>query len=151
MKKQLFVFFTIALSAFLLSCGTVRYAAPFQIGLSPLEEYRPTSASMQEDTAFMVFKNEQAFNTSFSSTSASARQPGFNGQMVVTIVFKNAAVTPLRFEKAEVSGNTINVYTVSCEAGCKSGQALLATIPKVGNASGLQYFVNGEKKKYVAL
>lgn len=150
MKNQLFVSLSTALFIFL-SCGTVHTTTPSRIGLLPLNDYQLTSAPLQSDTSYQVIRSDEAFRGRFSSTAA-ARVPDFNGQMVVAIVFKNPVTTPLQFEKAEVTGSTINVYAVTCtKANCSQGQALLATIPKVGNAATVQFVINGVNKQRVTL
>ena len=149
MRKQLLLTLSTVLLIAFLSCGTVRNATPSRIGLLPLGGYQLTAAPVQSDTSYQVVRSDEALRARFTPT-AGARMPGFNGQMVVAIIFKNPVTTPLQFERAEVRGNTIHVYAVTCTgANCSQDQALLATIPKVGNAAAVQFLINGENKQRV--
>jgi hypothetical protein len=136
------LFFT----SLLFACSSSRTATSSQIGLLPLESYNYTGESLTADTMYRVIRSEDVFTANFNAADAAARKPGFSGQTVVAILMK-AAATPLKFTRAEVAGRIINVYAQTCSgADCPSRSAVLATIPKVGSARAVQFFINGESK-----
>jgi hypothetical protein len=137
----------------LVSCASGRNAAPAQIGISPLEPYRPNTSQSVTDTIYKVVTSQEDFNNSFVAVTGTAKQPAFNGQTVVAVLLKDAS--SLRFERAEFTGPTINVYVQSCNAAttsdCRSGTLFLAAIPKVGSAKRVQFFVNGSNRRTMSL
>ena len=136
----------------LFACSSSRQASPSRIGLVPLGAYSFQGDDLVMDTVYRIIQNEDLFNAGFSAANASARRPGFDGQMVVAIIMKTAPATPLRFTGADVSGNVVNVYAQPCTGDdCENSRAVLATIPKVGNARTVQFFVNGERKASLSL
>lgn len=153
MRKQLsaFVaFFTVVV--FLSACGSLRETAPSRIGLLPLDSYTLAATALPADTTYRVIRSEEEFRANATPSDAAARQPSFSGQMVVAILFKNAVASPLRFNKAEVAGGTMNVYASTCTGqNCGNSQVLLATTPKVGTVKRVQFIVNGENKALVNL
>ncbi|MDQ3277361.1 MAG: hypothetical protein M3Q06_03485, partial [Bacteroidota bacterium] len=104
------------------------------------------------DTVYRVIRSEAVFNEIFRATDASARRPGFSGQTVVAILLKEAPAIPLQFTKAEVAGYIIHVYAQPCSSNnCGSSRVVLATIPNVGSARSVRFFVGGESKAVVTL
>jgi hypothetical protein len=143
-------FAALLFSFFLFSCTAQRNSTPSAIGLVPLQDYRYAMNSLPTDTVYSIYKSEETFNSQFAASSAAVRRPGFDGQWVVAIVLPTETATPLRFERAEVVGKTVNVYAQTCtDAACRNSPAILATIPKVGSALAVRFFINGEQKKAV--
>jgi hypothetical protein len=141
-----------ALSIFFFSCSSMQTSTPSAIGILPLGQYNYSTVSSPADTLYKVIRTAEEFRASFAQTTAEARQPDFSGQMVIAIIVNEAAGNPLQFEKAETVGTTVNVYARSCEGpDCNRGQAVLATIPRVGNARNVRFFVNGESRGQVYL
>ena len=129
---------------YLLSCSGTRSRTPSAIGLLPLEGYQPAPTVLTTDTSYRVFRSEEAFNRNFAATAQGTRRPAFEGQAVVAILLKAAPAVPLRFERAEVVGTAIHVFAQACtQPDCIAGQAVLATIPNVGRAREVQFFVDG--------
>ncbi|HEV7333415.1 MAG TPA: hypothetical protein VGN63_20440 [Flavisolibacter sp.] len=150
--KRHFIFSLVIVSVSILqyACSGTRNAMPSKIGLLPLEAYDYTGSNPEADTVFRVIQNEIMFDASFRATSASARQPAFQGQTVVAIVMRAAPPTPLHFSRAEVSGTAINVYAETC-TGCDRTRAVVATIPNVGNVRLVRFFIGGESKASINL
>lgn len=133
-----------------LSCSTLK-STPSQIGLLPLTGFRYLPENMITDTIYKVYQREEVFSNQFTALEG-AKHPAFDGQWVVAVLLPAAATSSLRFEKAEVVGNTVNVYAQTCTtANCNSDQAVLATIPRVSNARRIQFFINGQSKNAVEL
>lgn len=151
MNKQNFGFFFLLFVLTLLqfACSSTRQAVPSQIGLLPLDGYEFTAGNPVTDTAYRVIRSEADFDASFRA-AASARRPAFHGQTVVAIVLKTAPSTPLHFSRAEKEGRMINVYAQTCTE-CSSSRAVMATIPTVGDARSVRFFINGENKAVLGL
>ena len=153
MRKQLsayIVIFTVVI--FFSACGTLRETTPSQIGLLPLDSYNLAATTLSADTTYRVIRSEEEFRATATPSDAAARQPAFSGQMVVAILFKNAVTSPLRFDRAELTGSTMNVYASTCTGqNCGSSQAVLATTPRVGSVKRVQFIINGENKTLVNL
>jgi hypothetical protein len=152
MKQNFSCFLSCIVVVLLFSCGTVQNQTPSRIGLSPLQNYSPAPGHFTTDTTFSVYKTSADFSGDFSPAAAEARHPDFNGQMVMAIVVRSAAQPALQFDRAEVAGKTINVYAQTCGSQkCPAGPALLATIPRVGDARAVRFFINGENRREVQL
>ena len=150
MKRNFSCFLSALVVLLLFSCGTVQNQTPSRIGLSPLPNYSPAPGRFTTDTTFSVYKASADFSGDFSPAAAETRRPDFNGQMVVAMVVRNAAQTALQFDRAEVVGKTINVYAQTCRSqDCPAGPALVATIPKVSEATTVRFFINGESRSEV--
>lgn len=136
----------------LFSCSASRKAVASQIGLLPLDgySYNYSNSEREADTLFRVIRDEALFNNSFHTSNSTARRPAFSGQTVVAIVMKSTPAIPLRFSRAEVVGKEVNVYTQPCTA-CGNSKVLAATIPNVGNAHTIRFFINGENKASLRL
>ncbi len=141
-----------SLVVFLFSCGSSRPVLPSQIGLMPLEGYRYRYApgESEPDTLFRVVREEASFNASFEASNATVRRPGFNGQTVIAIVMKSVPATALHFSRAEIVGKEINVYAQPC-ATCTRSNVVAATIPNVGNAQTVRFFVDGVSRASLEL
>lgn len=137
----------------LLSCGTAQ-KMPNRIGLIPLENYTSRQAP-PADTSYMVYRTETAFDAAFQPGTAS-RRPDFSGQTTVALVLPaTPSGTALRWDRAEVEGNTMHVYAQSCtlgtDAGCLASPNLLATTPRSGNVKRVAFWVNGISRRVVEL
>lgn len=116
-----------------------------------LEGYRFKQTDMTADTTYTVYQREETFNSQFAASGDAVRRPGFDGQWVVAILLP-AVTTPLRFERAEMAGRTVNVYAQTCTGtDCSNTPSILATVPKAGNARSVRFFINGERKHEVQL
>lgn len=144
-------FFFLLITSLLIACSTTMSSAPSPIGLVPLTSYTKINEPNSNDTAYHVIQNEETFAANFKASSADAKKPGFTGQMVVAMLTPQPSL--LQFEKAETVGTRINVYLRSCTAAatCTSSNFFLATIPKVGNARSVQFFVNNTGRSIVSL
>lgn len=137
---------------FIVSCTTVRNTSPSPIGLVSLTGYRYTAQPLTADTTYRIYQRQEDFDRQFSASGEVTRQPGFSGQWVVAILLKETPALPLRFERAELNGSAINVYAQPCTGTeCDNNPVILATIPRSGSARHVRFFVNGERKREVAL
>lgn len=127
------------------ACSTTRQTIPSPIGLLPLDGYEYSASTLATDTVYRIIRNEADFDAAFRAASASVRRPAFQGQTVVAFLLKTAPSMPLQFSRAEKQGKVVNVYAQTC-SGCSGGRAVLATIPNVGDARSVRFFVNGELK-----
>ena len=144
---------TLLLSFFIiavLSCVSSRNAEPSRIGIVPLHQFKANEASLNADTLYKVTRNAEEFDASFTSLVGTNTRPDFHAQMAVAMLLKNATTAGLQFEKAEVEGSTVNIYLRSCAGtateNCLKGNALIATIPKVGSAKKVRFFVNNSTR-----
>ncbi|HUC80787.1 MAG TPA: hypothetical protein VMR70_07715 [Flavisolibacter sp.] len=137
-------------ASFLLSCSASRNATLSTIGLVPLADYTITNNAVK-DTVYRVVRNDADFDALVRATSANAKRPGFDGQMVVALFTE--APSSLQFVQAGFMGKNVQVYLASCNAAqpCSTGKVFLATIPKVGSAKRIQFFINNETKATVEL
>lgn len=144
-------FYFLLITSLLIACSTTMSSAPTPIGLVPLTSYTKINEPNSDDTAYHVIQNEETFAANFRASSADAKKPGFTGQMVVAMLTPQPSL--LQFERAEKVGTRIHVYLRSCTAApaCTSSNFFLATIPKVGNARLVQFFVNNEAKATIEL
>jgi len=137
----------------LISCSTAQ-KTPSRIGLVPLEFYVSRQAP-PADTSYTVYRSEALFNAAFQPGTAS-RRPDFNGQTAVAIVLPaTPSAMALRFDRAEIVGNTMHVYAQSCtagsDAGCIATPGILATTPRSGNVKSVNFWVNGISRRIVDL
>jgi hypothetical protein len=151
-KNTIFCVAFVALLLSFFSCSTVKNTAPTRIGLLPLDNYEYRQE--RTDTVYSIVQTDAEFNQKFRSAGGPVRTPAFTGQVVVAILLKDGS-SPLRLEKAEVVGNTVHVYAQTCpKPDCDkmpTPLTCMATIPKVGNAKTVLFFVNGERKSTVEL
>lgn len=154
MSRQHFLFplFFLSLSLLLFSCGSTRPLVPSQIGLLPLEgySYRYAPGEGEPDTLFRVIRDEALFNASFVASNAGVRRPAFSGQTVVALVMRSVPATALHFSRAAVVGKQINVYAQPC-AACTKSNVVAATIPNVGHAQTVRFYIDGESRASLAL
>lgn len=127
------------------ACSSTRQTVASPIGLLPLDAYEYSGSILAADTVYRIIRNDADFDATFKAVSASVRRPAFNGQTVVSILLKTAPSVPLQFSRAENQGKVVNVYAQTC-SGCSNSRAVLATIPNVGDARSIRFFVNGELK-----
>jgi hypothetical protein len=136
----------------LFACSASRNQMHSAIGLVPLSNYETVNDDLAEDTAYHVFQNDASFAAVVRATAGDAKKPSFNGQMAVAMLTKLPSL--LQFERAEFTGNRIHVYLQSCstsQPGCSTSKLFLATVPRVGNARSVQFFVNNEPKAPINL
>jgi len=136
--------------AFLLfSCSSSRNQTPSRIGLVPLKNYSLVNDNPPQDTTYMAIQNETEFANTFTGTE----KLDLYGKTAVAIVLKNAA--SLQFDSAGYIGSTVNVYAQTCSATaqpqCATSKVFLATVPKVGSARTVQFFINNNKRGSVKL
>ena len=151
-QRSILLLSRVFLFVLLFSCSASRKAVPSQIGLLPLDGYSYNYSGTESvtDTVFRVIQDEAGFNASFQTNYSTVRRPAFNGQTVVAIVMKSMPATPLHFSRAEVVGKAINVYAQPCTT-CNRSNVVAATIPNVGNAQTVRFFINGERKASLKL
>jgi hypothetical protein len=146
-------FFFLSIGCHLLACSASRNQAPSAIGLVPLSNYETVNDDITEDTTYHVFQNDAGLAAVVRATGTDAKKPSFNGQIAVALFTK--APSLLQFERAGFIGDQIHVYIRSCtpssQPGCNTNKVFLATLPKVGNARSVQFFVNSEAKAIVDL
>ena len=127
-----------------LACTVNRHITPSSIGLVRLQGFSPAIQTNIQDTMFQVYRNDAEFASAFTASSASTKKPDFNGQMAIAVITK--AASSIFFDKAEVAGNTVNLYLQSCtpsvQSPCQPGNLFLATIPKVGSAKNIAFYVD---------
>jgi hypothetical protein len=138
---------------FLFSCSASRNQTASAIGLVPLSDYAIVNNNTVDDTTYRVTQSEANFISAVKTISANAKKPSFDGQVVIALFTKPSSA--LQFEKSEFTGNRVHVYLRSCipssQPDCSSNRLFMATIPKVGNARRVQFFVNNEAKAIVDL
>ena len=153
MKKYLQFKFPLFFFLLFSACSTTSKTPGVQrIGLVQLHSYtlkQPPAA----DTVFKVINSKEEFDANFAltPTATDAKIPDFNGQTVVSIILPN--VSAAQFDHAEIDGNTMKVYAISCAPGtqnCVTNLAL-ATTPKSGNVKTVQFLINGVSRSYVDL
>ena len=146
----------LAFLGFLTACGAVHKATSTPIGIQPLSNFTLRNENFPSDTVYKVFRSEEQFDAVFAPASPETKKPSFNGQTAFAILFKQASGNnPLRFEKVEISGSTMNVYAVTetPAAGTdgSSGKIRLAATAKSDNVKKVQFFINGESRNQVIL
>lgn len=150
MKRSTIVCLLLLLFVCLYSCVSSRNAEPSRIGVLPLLHYSLSNAQLLNDTTYRVSRTSEEFSADFASSISNSRRPDFSSQMVVAVLLKDANRAGLHFDKAEIVGRTINIYMQSCtspnEPTCMTGSLVMATIPKVGNANKVAFFVNGNSR-----
>ncbi|HEY1021441.1 MAG TPA: hypothetical protein VGE06_03980 [Flavisolibacter sp.] len=132
------------------ACSSTRQTVPSPIGLLPLDAYEYSGSILATDTVYRIIRNDADFDAAFQASSASVRRPAFYGQTVVAILLKTTPSVPLQFSRAEKQGKVVNVYAQTC-SGCSSSRVVLATIPNVGDARSVRFFVNGEPRTTLGL
>ena len=151
-KPALSSFSFLAIIIVFAACSVVQSKTPNRIGLVPLGQYSLVNKNLAQDTSYMVIQNEAEFGNTFV-TSAGTHKPDLSGKTAVAIVVKNAS--SLQFDSADYVGTRINVYAKTCSPGsnatCNSGNVFLATIPKVGSAKSVQFFINNSSRGTVSL
>ncbi|RYZ28905.1 MAG: hypothetical protein EOO10_08000 [Chitinophagaceae bacterium] len=142
-KTHLKAIATLSFAFFLFSCSISRNQTPSRIGLVALKNYSLVNPNSVQDTAYMAIQNE----TDFSSTFTGAEKLDLYGKTAVAIILKNDA--SLKFDSADYIGSSVNVYAQTCSAAsqpqCATGKVFLATIPKVGSAKTVHFFINNNK------
>jgi hypothetical protein len=140
------------LAFFLLSCSVSRNQTPSRIGLVQLKDYSFVNNNTAQDTSYLAIQNEATFANTFISTSGTGKLDLY-GKTAVAIVLKNSA--SLQFDSADYLGVNVNVYAQSCttstQSNCSTGNVFLATIPKVGNAKTVHFFIDNRKRGSVQL
>jgi hypothetical protein len=135
------------------ACTSSRIKNPSAIGIVPLLQYNAQNVLPNKDTTYQVIQDAPTFRASFTASST-ARQPNFDGQMVVVVLTKQLPLQAFRFTRAEVAGKTINVYAQNCQrdtdSSCEKNTVVMAAIPKVGNARSVRFFVNNEPREVVS-
>lgn len=117
----------------------------------PLEHYVPLHGALTADTTYKVIQNDAAFHQAFGlAAGETPRNPSFNTQMVVAILFRDGFGRSLLFERAEFNGPVINIHARSCTGGQGCGIPV-ATIPKVGSAKTVRFFIDGNNTGRVDL
>jgi hypothetical protein len=139
-------------AVFLISCSVSRNQTPSRIGLVQLKNYSLVNNNTLQDTSYMAIQNETTFTNTFTA-SAGTDKLDLYGKTAVAIVLKNSAL--LQFDSADYIGANVNVYVQSCNSAsqpnCTTGKLFLATIPKVGSAKTVHFFVNNNKRSSVQL
>lgn len=150
MKRTSHTLIFVLAASFLVACSASRNATLSTIGLVPLADYTTTNITVK-DTAYRVVPNDTDFDALVRATSANAKRPGFDGQMVVALFTE--APSSLQFVQAGFMGKNVQVYLASCNAAqpCSTSKVFLATIPKVGSAKRVQFFINNETKATIDL
>lgn len=144
----------VACGSLLVACGSTRNLTPSVIGIVPLTSYSRINSADISDTTYHVIQNEETFSANFRASSADAKKPGFNGQMVVALLTPQPSL--LQFDRADHSGPRINIYLRTCTPAsslpaCNSSNFFLATIPKVGDARSVQFYIDNTSKRIVDL
>lgn len=135
----------------LAGCEASRPSSPSPIGLVPLLNYSATTAA--PDTAYRVVRTDHELNA-LMTPAAGVVRPDFGGQVAVAIVLPEAAGQGLKFLRAEYVGTRVHVYAETCasgDAGCTANRLVAATVPKVGSARTVAFFVNGTVRNEVKL
>jgi hypothetical protein len=156
MKNKMKRYFLFQISLFCIflfsACSTVTTTGIKRVGLVPLHSYT-LKQPPASDTVFKVINSKDVFDANYAltATATNAIVPDFNGQTVVAIILP--ALSAVQFDHAEIDGNTMNVYAISCAPGnqnCVTNLAL-ATTPKSGNVKTVQFIINGVSRFYVDL
>ena len=139
----------IIFASVILSCSVSRNQTPSRIGLVPMKNYSLVNNNTVQDTTYMAIQN----TTVFSNTFTGPETLDLYGKTAVAIVLKNPA--SLQFDSADYVGTNVNVYATTCnpatEPNCSTGQVFLATVPKVGNAKTVHFFINNVRRSSVQL
>jgi hypothetical protein len=149
MRRTYLAITIFSFAVFLFSCSVSRNQTPSRIGLVPLKNYSLANNNTLQDTSYMAIQNEATFANTFTGPE----KLDLYGKTAVAIVLTNPA--SLQFDSAEYSGSNVNVYAQSCSTAtqppCVTGKVFLATIPKVGGAKTVHFFINNNKRSSVQL
>ena len=152
MRKTIFLLFTITtLVLFICSCTTSKNQTANRIGLVAVNGYTLRNQEISQDTTFILARNESELSNQFTATGT--EKLDMYGKTAVAIALKNPAA--LQFDGADFSGDRIRVYVKTCEAAtqpnCLPGKIFLATVPKVGSAKSVQFYINNHLSGQVQL
>jgi hypothetical protein len=138
-------------SLFFIACSTGRNSSPSRIGIVPLSQYSLAAGQTVTDTTYKVFTNEADFNATIVSSGMDIRRPDFNGQTAIAILLPFSSA--MQFDSAEVVNRSIYVYAWSCtpasSPNCTTGSLFVASVPKVGSATKIQFFINGISRRTI--
>ena len=149
---RLFIFLATALVA----CVSAKKLTPSTIGVLPIHNYiLKQQVTFSDTVTYRIFTRAEEFHNIFTmtkTTPGAAIVPDFNAQWVVAIILQpSERVITIDINKAEITGNDLNIYynvtdTTSWKTFAHTPKAV-AILPKSVDVKQVHFFSRNGRNK----